>query len=132
MQVWLNGRVVPLEQAHISPFDRGFLFGDGIYELVRFFDGVGMCMNAHMRRLERSLRLTRIEGFTAADAERAMHAVLQAEGLRDAAVYLQITRGTAPRRTITVRQAICMRSIHTYFSWSPSRRVSRSTVTMSP
>ena len=40
MQVWLNDRVVPLEQAHISPFDRGFLFGDGIYELVRFFDGV--------------------------------------------------------------------------------------------
>ena len=82
MQVWLNGRVVPLEQAHISPFDRGFLFGDGIYELVRFFDGVGMCMNAHMRRLERSLRLTRIEGFTAADAERAMHAVMQAEHQR--------------------------------------------------
>ena len=99
MQVWLNGRVVPLEQAHISPFDRGFLFGDGIYELVRFFDGVGMCMNAHMRRLERSLRLTRIEGFTAADAERAMHAVMQAEGLRDAAVYLQITRGAPPMRS---------------------------------
>lgn len=99
MQVWLNGRVVPLEQAHISPFDRGFLFGDGIYELVRFFDGVGMCMPAHLRRLERSLRLTRIEGFTAADAEAAMRAVMQAEGLRDAAVYLQVTRGAPPMRS---------------------------------
>ena len=99
MQVWLNGRVVPLEQAHISPFDRGFLFGDGVYELVRFFDGTGMAMEAHLRRLERSLRLVRIEGFTRADAERAMRAVLQAEGLRDAAVYLQVTRGAPPVRS---------------------------------
>ena len=99
MQVWLNDRVVPLEQAHISPFDRGFLFGDGVYELVRFFDGVGMAMEAHLRRLERSLRLVRIEGFTRDDAERAMHAVLQAEGLRDAAVYLQVTRGAPAVRS---------------------------------
>jgi D-alanine transaminase len=93
MRVWLNGRVVPLEQAHISPFDRGFLFGDGVYELVRFFDGVGMAMGAHLARLERSLRLVSIEGFSATDAERAMHAALEAEGLRDGAVYLQVTRG---------------------------------------
>ncbi|MFZ4723715.1 MAG: aminotransferase class IV [Phycisphaerales bacterium] len=93
MHVWLNGRVVPLEQAHISPFDRGFLFGDGVYELVRFFDGVGMAMGAHLARLERSLRLVSIEGFSATDAERAMHAALEAEGLRDGAVYLQVTRG---------------------------------------
>ena len=99
MQVWLNDRVVPLEQAHISPFDRGFLFGDGVYELVRFFDGTGMAMEAHLRRLERSLRLVRIEGFTCDDAERAMHAVLQAEGLRDAAVYLQVTRGAPAVRS---------------------------------
>ena len=99
MQVWLNDRVVPLEQAHVSPFDRGFLFGDGVYELVRFFDGVGMAMEAHLRRLERSLRLVRIEGFTRDDAERAMRAVLEAEGLRDAAVYLQVTRGAPPMRS---------------------------------
>ncbi|MFM7808377.1 MAG: aminotransferase class IV [Planctomycetota bacterium] len=99
MQVWLNGRVVPLEQAHISPFDRGFLFGDGVYELVRFFDGTGMAMEAHLRRLERSLRLVRIDGFTRDDAERAMRAVLQAEGLRDAAVYLRVTRGAPPMRS---------------------------------
>ena len=99
MRVWLNGRVVPLEQAHISPFDRGFLFGDGVYELVRFFDGVGMAMRAHLARLERSLRLVSIEGFTAADAERAMHAALEAEGLRDGAVYLQVTRGAPSVRS---------------------------------
>jgi D-alanine transaminase len=99
MRVWLNGRVVPLEQAHISPFDRGFLFGDGVYELVRFFDGVGMAMSAHLKRLERSLKLVRIDGFTAADADHAMRAALEAEGLRDGAVYLQVTRGAPPIRS---------------------------------
>ena len=68
MKVWLNGRVMPLEEAHISPFDRGFLFGDGVYELVRFFEGVGMAMQAHLHRLERSLKLVRIEGLTEAEA----------------------------------------------------------------
>ena len=99
MKVWLNGRVMPLEEAHISPFDRGFLFGDGVYELVRFFEGVGMAMQAHLHRLERSLKLVRIEGFSAADAAHAMHAAMEAEGLRDGAVYLQVTRGAPPARS---------------------------------
>ena len=47
MNVWLNGHILPLEKAHISPLDRGFLFGDGIYEVVRFFDRTGMAMDAH-------------------------------------------------------------------------------------
>jgi D-alanine transaminase len=99
MQVWLDGRVMPVEEARISPFDRGFLFGDGVYEVVRFFDGVGMAMDLHLARLERSLALAGIVGFTAAEARQAMLAVLQAEGLRDAAVYLQVTRGAAATRT---------------------------------
>jgi D-alanine transaminase len=99
MQVWLDGRVMPMEEARISPFDRGFLFGDGVYEVVRFFDGVGMAMRLHLQRLERSLSLAGIEGVTAAEAESAMRAVLQAEGLHDAVVYLQVTRGAAATRT---------------------------------
>ncbi|MFM1829969.1 MAG: hypothetical protein RLZZ558_309 [Planctomycetota bacterium] len=99
MQVWLNGRVMPVEAAHISPLDRGFLFGDGIYELVRFFDGVGMAMEAHLTRLERSLSLSGILGFNAHQARHAMQAVLQANRLADAAVYLQVTRGAAPTRS---------------------------------
>lgn len=99
MQVWLDGRVMPVQEARISPFDRGFLFGDGVYEVVRFFDGVGMAMDLHLARLARSLSLAGIEGFTADEAREVMHAVLQAEGLRDAAVYLQVTRGAAATRT---------------------------------
>ena len=98
MNVWLNGHILPLEKAHISPLDRGFLFGDGIYEVVRFFDRTGMAMDAHMQRLERSLQLTQIKGFNARELPSLCEQLLQAENLRDACVYLQITRGAAAMR----------------------------------
>lgn len=63
MQVWLNGRLVNAQDAKISVFDRGFLFGDGVYEVVRFFGGAPVGMDLHIARLGRSLALTRIEGF---------------------------------------------------------------------
>jgi D-alanine transaminase len=93
MQVWLNGRIVPAHEATLSPFDRGFLFGDGVYELVRFFNGVGVGIDAHVVRLERSLGLTRISGFDARTFPSLCHGLLAANGLRDAAIYLQVTRG---------------------------------------
>ncbi|MSR34915.1 MAG: D-amino acid aminotransferase [Phycisphaerales bacterium] len=98
MNVWLNGHILALEKAHISPLDRGFLFGDGIYEVVRFFDRTGMAMNAHIQRLERSLQLTHIKGFDAHTLPALCEQLLQAEHLRDACVYLQITRGVAATR----------------------------------
>ena len=93
MQVWLNGRILPAHEATLSPFDRGFLFGDGVYELVRFFNGVGVGIDAHVARLERSLGLTRIGGFDAASFPALCSDLLAANELRDAAVYLQVTRG---------------------------------------
>jgi len=93
MQVWLNGRILPAHEATLNPFDRGFLFGDGVYELVRFFNGVGVGIDAHVARLERSLGLTRISGFDACSFPALCHDLLAANGLRDAAIYLQVTRG---------------------------------------
>jgi D-alanine transaminase len=98
MQVWLNGRILPAHEATINPFDRGFLFGDGIYELVRFFNGVGVGMEAHVARLARSLALTRIGGFDAASFPGLCSSLLAANGLHDAAVYLQVTRGVQQPR----------------------------------
>ncbi len=99
MNVWLNGHILPLEKAHISPLDRGFLFGDGIYEVVRFFDRTGMAMDAHMQRLERSLQLTHMNGFNALEFPALCEQLLNAENLRNACVYLQITRGVAATRS---------------------------------
>ncbi len=98
MNVYLNGNIVKDRDAHISVLDRGFLFGDGVYELIRFFDGHGVGVDAHARRLARSLELARIGGFDAALLGKICHELLAANGLRDAAVYLQVTRGAGSVR----------------------------------
>ena len=98
MKVHLNGSLVPPSEARVSAFDRGFLFGDGVYEMVRFFGGVGVAMDLHVARLGRSLELTGIRGFAATDLARISHELLHANGLRDAGVYLQVTRGAGPPR----------------------------------
>ena len=97
----LDEKIVPVEDARISPFDRGFLFGDGVYEMVRTFDGVPVEMDAHVQRLARSLRETRIEGFDARRFHDIVPRLLEAERLTDAGVYLQVTRGAErPRRHV--------------------------------
>ena len=53
--VWLDGRLIPLEDARISPLDRGFLFGDGAYEVLPVYGGRAYRFEAHMARLDRSL-----------------------------------------------------------------------------
>jgi D-alanine transaminase len=106
MQVWLNGRLVDEAAAMVSVYDRGFLFGDGIYELIRFVGCApgsasrrfGIAMDLHVARLARSLKLARIEGFDANELPRICSTLLDANGLDDAAVYLQITRGAGPSR----------------------------------
>lgn len=95
---WLNGIITPIEEARVSILDRGFLFGDGVYELVRFFAGVGVQMEDHVNRLERSLRESRISGFDARAMPRICDELLAAAGLVDASVYLQVTRGVAATR----------------------------------
>lgn len=97
--VWLNGAIVATGEAHVSVLDRGFLFGDGVYELVRFFGGVGVGMELHVARLARSLELTRITGFDARGFPAIADELLRANDLRDASVYLQVSRGATPNRS---------------------------------
>lgn len=90
---YLNGQLVPMDQARISPLDRGFLFGDGLYEGLRAFDGRVVALGLHVDRLAAGLREARIQY----DAS-ALHAIcgqlLEANALRDAFIYAQVTRGT--------------------------------------
>ncbi len=58
--VFLNGRFMPIEEAKIPVLDRGFIFGDGIYELVPVYSRVPFRMDEHLARLERSLAEVRI------------------------------------------------------------------------
>jgi D-alanine transaminase len=87
---------MPLADVRVSVLDRGFLFGDGIYEVLRVYDGRPFLLREHMARLRRSLAEIRI----AADPERLeqrMLATLRESGVQSGLVYMQVTRGAAPR-----------------------------------
>ena len=91
----LNGTLTPLDDARISVFDRGFMFGDGAYEVVRIYRGRPFLLDEHLARLSSSLAALRIAGTgidTAslrAEAERVIAAAAVTEGT----LYLQVTRG---------------------------------------
>jgi D-alanine transaminase len=96
--VYLNGRFVPESSAAISPLDRGFLFGDAIYEVVRFDRGRPYRLGEHLQRMRDGLAAIRLDvspDFFAAASER----LLAENGLseKDAFVYAQVSRGAAPR-----------------------------------
>lgn len=99
MIVHLNGQLLPRDQARISPFDRGFIFGDGLYEGLRASAfGPEQCARVvaphlHTARLAAGLRLTGID-FDAASLEPLTTELLAANNLTEAFVYWQITRGT--------------------------------------
>lgn len=97
--VYLNGEYVRLGDARVSVLDRGFIFGDGIYEVVPAYNGKPLRMAGHLSRLMRSLAEVRIEtGLSRADWERLWLDMLVRSGEgRDCMVYLQVTRGVAKR-----------------------------------
>lgn len=96
--VYLNGDFIRLGDAKVSVLDRGFIFGDGIYEVVPVYRGKPFRMDAHIARLVRSLAAIGIaSGRTAADWQALFLDVLGRSGLVDCILYLQVTRGVARR-----------------------------------
>ncbi len=98
--VYLNGEYLPRSEARISVDDRGFFFGDGVYEVTRAVRGRIFEPARHMHRLEHGLRELRLDFTGPVDALLEVHdRLLRENGLLDgqATVYLQITRGAAPR-----------------------------------
>ncbi len=95
---YLNGWLGSLEDAMVSVNDRGYNFGDGVYEVVRAYDGVMFAAEELLRRLASSVEaveialpwgLTKLKGIT--------EDVLAKSGIKEAMIYIQLTRGTAPR-----------------------------------
>lgn len=98
MIVYLNGRFLPREEAKISPEDRGFLFADAIYEVVRYDRGRPYRLAEHLDRMRDGLEAIRIAAdpdFFPAVASRLLEENRLADG--DALVYAQVSRGVAPR-----------------------------------
>jgi D-alanine transaminase len=96
--VYVNGSYVPEEQGKISIFDRGFLFADGIYEVTAVVKGRLVDYDAHMERLERSLREIRLDWPCSKEELKAMHLdMVKRNNLDEGWIYMQITRGSADR-----------------------------------
>ena len=85
---------MPLSQAHISPLDRSFLFGDGVYEVVPVYDGRLFRFQAHAERLSRSLAALRIpDPYSRTQWREQLDHLVAANGGGDQYVYLQVSRG---------------------------------------
>jgi D-alanine transaminase len=97
--VWFNGSFVDKDEVRISPDDRGFLFADGLYEVVRSYAGRPFQMEAHLSRLADGLAALRIEGVEPRTIGSVCAELLSRNGLEaaDAVLYVQVTRGVAPR-----------------------------------
>lgn len=101
-----NGEFLPLEEVRISPLDRGFLFGDSVYEVIPSYAGRFFLLGAHLDRLARSLAAIRLPNpFGREQWERHLAELLRHNGAEpadgspppDLGLYLQVTRGVAPR-----------------------------------
>src|SRR5688572_17721418 len=98
MTVFLNGKLAPIEQATVSVLDRGFIFGDGVYELVPVYSRVPFRLEEHLARLERSLGETRIRNpYSRAQWRAHIYQLIAKQPYEDQGVYFQVTSGVAKR-----------------------------------
>lgn len=96
--IYLNGEYLPLNEAKVSVLDRGFIFGDGVYEVIPAYGGKVLRFEHHMQRLNDSLNAVRISNPYANAKWLSIIQKLMAEaGSKDQYIYLHITRGVAPR-----------------------------------
>ncbi len=96
--VFLNGKFVPIDEARVSVLDRGFIFGDGVYELVPVYSRVPFRLDEHLARLERSLAEARIRNpHSRAQWREFIYQLIDAQPFDDQGVYFQVTRGVAQR-----------------------------------
>jgi len=91
---WVNGVYVAADEARISPFDRGFLFADGVYEVTAVYGGRLVDMERHLDRLERSLRELKFGTMPdRKELEEAHRKLVDTNGIDEGYIYLQVTRG---------------------------------------
>jgi len=96
--VFLNGQFLPADQAQVSVFDRGFLLGDGVYEVIPVYAGRCFRLAGHLERLQTSLDGVRMKNpYSDHDWQTMIEQLVDRNGGGDQSVYLQVTRGVAPR-----------------------------------
>jgi len=113
--IWMNGRITPPAEARVSIFDHGLLYGDGVFEGIRFYDGRSFRLEAHLARLERSAAAIQLDlPYSRASLRAAIDDVVVAAGVPDGYLRVLVTRGegdlgldprSCPRPTTVVAAA---------------------------
>ncbi len=94
MKVYLNGELVEKDQAKVSVFDHGYLYGDGVFEGIRAYDGVIFKLKEHLDRLYRSAHMIMLEiPLTKEEMQEAIVRTMKANNLRDAYIRVVVSRG---------------------------------------
>jgi D-alanine transaminase len=93
----VNGKITPIDEACVSINDRGLIFGDGVYEVIVSYNGRLFLLEEHLRRLRRSLDLVRMDYVLVPPLADQINRVFAAAAIPRAKVYVQVTRGNAPR-----------------------------------
>lgn len=96
--VWLNGNVLPLSEARVGVEDRGFQFADGVYEVIRLYDGRPFTLDEHLRRLKRSAEAVQLSVPLDLPALAAqVRKLIARTGVGEGMIYMQLTRGVCAR-----------------------------------
>ena len=100
MWTYLDGEFISKEEVRISPFDRGFLFGDSVYEVIPAYSNKLFLFNEHLERLKNSLHITNIPSpDSLEDLQPLIMELLKKNQFLNQAIYIQITRGVDPVRS---------------------------------
>jgi D-alanine transaminase len=94
---YVNGTIMPIEEASVPIEDRGYQFGDGVYEFVASYEGRLFMLEDHLDRLERSMRELAFDPTPRTAMEAAIRDLFERSGYPRAGIYIQISRGVAPR-----------------------------------
>jgi D-alanine transaminase len=96
--VYLNGEFLPLSEARVPVLDRGFIFGDGVYEFIPIYSRRAFRLDEHLQRLQRSLDAIQLANpLTLTQWSERIHKLVAQHTLDDQSIYLQVTRGPAKR-----------------------------------
>lgn len=94
---YLNGEILPIEKACVSIEDRGYQFGDAVYEFIASYEGKLFCLDEHIDRLERSMQGLSIPMYPREELYKAVMTLFEKADIARAGIYIQISRGVSPR-----------------------------------
>ncbi len=106
MKVYVNGEILDEDKATISVFDRGFLYGDGLFETMRSYEGIIFHLGDHLKRLYSSMKSLKIrQRLSSKEMEKAIYGLLHINNLKNASIRITISRGISKDRKFNISQS---------------------------